>query len=118
MGCFHMKYFLRGKLIAINVVDILPSIMCSKYFFYDFVLKNYNLAKFSAMIDIEYIRWMQQSFPEFKYYSLDYYIQGYEKLSYKSNFFVIEVSLNHLKFFALEQIYGWSLLLKFESKLT
>ena len=34
MGIMHMKYYLRGQLIAVNVIDILPQYMVSKYFFY------------------------------------------------------------------------------------
>ena len=84
MGCFHMKYYLRGRLIGVNVVDVLPNMLVSNYFFYEPGLKKEKFAIFSALLDIEYVQWMSLSFPEFRYYSLSYYIQGYEKLEYKS----------------------------------
>ena len=34
-GCYHMKYYLKGKLIAVGVVDILQNCLSSVYFFYE-----------------------------------------------------------------------------------
>ncbi len=34
MGCYHMKYYLDKKLIAVGVVDILPHGLSSVYFYY------------------------------------------------------------------------------------
>lgn len=48
------------------------------------MLKNYSLGVVSALIDIDYVRWMQLSFPELRYYSLDSYCQSNPKLAYKS----------------------------------
>ena len=106
MGCYHMKYYLRGKLIANNVVDILPGVMVSNYFFYEPILKNYSIGVFSACLDIEYVRWMSLSFSEFRYYSLSYYIQGYPKLEYKSIIFLMQTNIALLKFSAHAPITG------------
>ena len=110
MGCFHMKYFLRGRLIAINVIDILPETMVSGYFLYEPILKNYNIAVFSALIDIEYVHWLSFSFPEFKYYNLSYYIQGYQKLEYKSNFCSMQINSDHSRSYVPGLIAGSSFL--------
>jgi arginine-tRNA-protein transferase len=52
-GCFHMKYFLDGQLIALGAIDILHNSISSVYFFYEpsyskysiggFLLNNFNI---------------------------------------------------------------------------
>jgi len=58
-GSFHQRYRLRssGKLIAVGVVDILPSCLSSVYFFYDPELSRQSLGVVSALYEI---RWVQQ----------------------------------------------------------
>lgn len=89
MGCYHMNYYFEGKLIGVNAMNFLPSSMESIYFFYapefKFDLKM-RMGVFSALVDIEYMRWMNLSFPEFKYYNMCYYIQNCRKMSYKGKF--------------------------------
>ena len=34
-GSFHQQYWLNGQLIAVGVIDILPTCISSVYFFYD-----------------------------------------------------------------------------------
>ena len=70
-----MKYYLRDRLIGIDVVDLLPSTLVSNYFLYEPILRKYNFGVFSALMGIEYVRWLQLSFPEFRYQSLQYYMQ-------------------------------------------
>jgi len=84
MGCYHMKYYLKGKLIAVGVIDIVPSGLSSVYFFYDPKYKENRLGVFSSIIEIEYIRYMQLSFPEFKNYYMGFYISTTNKMNYKS----------------------------------
>ena len=86
MGCFHMKYYYKEKLIGIGVVDIVPDGLSSVYFFYDPQYKEYRLGVFSSLIEIEYIKWLQLSFPEFKNYYMGFYIQNNHKMSYKGKF--------------------------------
>ena len=116
MGCFHMKYFLRGKLIALNVIDILPETLVSGYFMYEPILKNYSIAVFSALIDIEYVRWLSFSFPEFRYYNLSYYIQGYPKLEYKSINCLMQINIDPSRFCAQGPIIGCPFLLRSRKK--
>ena len=35
------------------------------------------------MIEIEYVRWMSMSFPQFRYYYMGFYVSNTEKMSYK-----------------------------------
>ena len=35
LGCYHMKYYLDDKFIAVGVIDLLPNGLSSVYFFYE-----------------------------------------------------------------------------------
>lgn len=74
MGCYHMKYYVDGKFIAVGVVDITPFCLSSVYFFYDPDYKNLNLGVVGAIKEIEWVKEMNKTFPVFKYYYLGYYI--------------------------------------------
>lgn len=44
-GSYHQLYRLNGELIAMAVIDILPSCVSSVYFMYDKNWENYSLGK-------------------------------------------------------------------------
>ena len=44
-----MKYYLNNKLIAVGVVDILPEVLSSVYFFYDPDYKKYSIGNFGSL---------------------------------------------------------------------
>lgn len=46
-GSYHQLYRVDGKLIAMAVLDILPSCVSSVYFMYDVAWDHYNLGKVS-----------------------------------------------------------------------
>lgn len=81
-----MNYYLKNELIGVGVVDILPDGLSSVYFFYHPRFKDQRLGVFSSLIEIEYIRWMSLSFPEFKNYYMGFYIQNNHKMSYKGDY--------------------------------
>jgi len=87
-GCYHMKYYYKGKLIAVGVVDILPTCMSSVYFFYDPdpVYKKLGLGIVSSLKEIEWIQKKQQKFENFKFYYLGFYIQNCQKMVYKGDY--------------------------------
>lgn len=87
-GCYHMKYYFKGKLIAIGVVDIFPWCLSSVYFFYDPdpVYKKLGLGIVSSLKEIEWIKNKQRTFQEFKYYYLGFYIQDCQKMVYKGEY--------------------------------
>lgn len=45
-GSFHDQYWLNGQLIAVGVIDILPSCISSVYFFYDPAYSHLSLGTF------------------------------------------------------------------------
>ena len=49
MGSFHQQYRLGDRLVAVGVVDILPSCLSSKYLFWDPDLAHLGLGKVTAL---------------------------------------------------------------------
>ena len=46
---------------------------------------------FSSLIEIEYVRYLSLTFPEFKYYYMGFYIHANDKMSYKGIVFYIKI---------------------------
>ena len=68
-GGYHHHYILDGRLIAVGVVDILPSCLSSVYLFYDPDMDFLNLGTLTAMKEIEWIqKELAPSYPKCKYY--------------------------------------------------
>jgi len=86
LGCYHMKYYVDGKFIAVGVVDITPVCLSSVYFFYDPDYKDLSMGVVGAIKEIEYVQEMHKYFPDFKYYYLGYYIQDCQKMVYKGDY--------------------------------
>ena len=86
LGCFHMNYYLDGKLIAVGVIDMVPKGLSSVYFFYDPVLKPLKFGIVGGLYELEMIRDLHKIFPLFKYYYLGFYIQESDKMNYKADF--------------------------------
>lgn len=86
LGCYHMKYYFDGVLIAIGVIDFTPIAMSSVYFFYDPKYKALTLGVVGAVKEIQFVQDLQQKFPDFKYYYLGFYIQDCRKMVYKRDY--------------------------------
>lgn len=80
-GTYHQLYRLQGELIAVGVVDLLPSGLSSVYLFYDPNKRDLSLGKYSAMKEIEFCT----SFG-FEFYYMGYYIHNCEKMRYKGEY--------------------------------
>ena len=88
-GSFHMHYRIGGKLVGVGVVDVLPSGLSSKYFFWDPEYRALNLGTLSALFEVEWVRKHVLCCPELaamRYYYLGYYIHSCAKMRYKSSF--------------------------------
>lgn len=85
-GSFHCQYKLDGKIIAVEVLDILPSCVSSKYFFYDPAYEFLNLGTYSALRAIRLTRALQQKLPALRYYLMGYYVHSCPKMRYKAGF--------------------------------
>lgn len=85
-GSFHQQYRVDGKLIAVGVVDILPSCFSSKYLFWDPDYKSLSLGKVTAMREIAWVAAAQEECPSLQHYYLGFYIHTCPKMSYKAQY--------------------------------
>ncbi|KAH7286816.1 hypothetical protein KP509_32G023400 [Ceratopteris richardii] len=83
-GSFHQQYRIDGCLIAVGVVDILPSCLSSKYMFWEPDLAFLSLGKYTALKEIEWVQMAHAECPSLEYYYLGYYIHTCPKMRYKA----------------------------------
>ena len=80
-GTHHQLYYFNNRLIAVGVLDIIPSGLSSVYCFYDPDLPDLALGKYTALCEIEYCR--EHSYP---YYYMGFYIHSCPKMNYKGSY--------------------------------
>ncbi|KAJ5647002.1 arginine-tRNA-protein transferase [Penicillium lividum] len=81
LGSWHQCYRLDGKLIAVAVLDLVPSGVSSVYVFYDPEYEQWEFGKLSALREIAFSIEHQYS-----YYYMGYYIHSCQKMRYKGNY--------------------------------
>ncbi|VDP46596.1 unnamed protein product [Soboliphyme baturini] len=82
-GSFHHQYWLNGRIIAVGVVDILPTGLSSKYFYYDPLYSKLCLGIYGALREIALIRQLAETNQNLRYYYMGYYIHSCQKMRYK-----------------------------------
>ncbi|XP_015173941.1 PREDICTED: arginyl-tRNA--protein transferase 1 isoform X2 [Polistes dominula] len=83
-GSFHEQYWLDNELIAVGVIDILPSCVSSVYFFYDPEYSFLSLGTFSSLREIYLTRHLNKVANNLKYYYMGFYIHTCPKMQYKA----------------------------------
>lgn len=86
-GSYHQLYRLDGKLIAMAVLDILPTCVSSVYFMYDKDYETYSLGKLSVLREASLAREIHEAGVE----SVDslymgFYIHSCPKMRYKGDY--------------------------------
>ncbi|KAL3462878.1 arginine-tRNA-protein transferase [Aspergillus heterothallicus] len=81
LGSWHQCYRLDGKLIAVAVLDLMPSGVSSVYLFYDPEYEHWEFGKLSAMREIA-----MAIEDNYRYYYMGYYIHSCQKMRYKGFF--------------------------------
>jgi arginyl-tRNA---protein transferase len=83
-GLYHQHYRLGDMLIAVGVVDILPSGLSSVYLFYHPTFSHdlVALGKYAILKEIEYAR----DTLKLPFYYLGYYIESCQKMRYKAEY--------------------------------
>ncbi len=84
-GSYHQHYRIDGQLVAVGVIDILPTTLTSGYCFYDPDFHALSLGKVVALKEINWAQSRQQVCPDLQYYSLGYYVHSCPKMAYKVN---------------------------------
>lgn len=80
-GTYHQLYRMDGKLIAVGVIDLLPSGLSSVYLFYDPDDRQLVLGKYTALREVQYCQEKG-----LKYYYMGFYNHKCEKMKYKGDF--------------------------------
>lgn len=80
-GTYHMNHYIDGRLLAVSVLDLVPSGVSSVYCFYDPDDKILSLGKVTAILEINYAKEMG-----YNYYYMGYYIHNCAKMNYKAEY--------------------------------
>ncbi|VDB97018.1 unnamed protein product [Peniophora sp. CBMAI 1063] len=86
-GSYHQLYRLDGRLIAMGVIDILPSCVSSVYFMWEKEFEKYSLGKLSAMREVALAREIAEAGAEgMEYLYMGFYIHSCPKMRYKGEY--------------------------------
>uniref|UniRef100_A0A671SPV4 Arginyl-tRNA--protein transferase 1 n=1 Tax=Sinocyclocheilus anshuiensis TaxID=1608454 RepID=A0A671SPV4_9TELE len=85
-GSFHQQYWLDGRIVAVGVLDILPSCVSSVYLYYHPEFSSLSLGTYSALREIAFTRQLQQQSPKLSYYYLGFYVHSCPKMHYKGQY--------------------------------
>ncbi|KAK0155227.1 Arginyl-tRNA--protein transferase 1 [Merluccius polli] len=85
-GSFHQQYWLGGRMVAVGVVDILPTCVSSVYLYYHPEFASLSLGSYSALREIAFTRQLQKQSPKLAYYYLGFYIHSCPKMRYKGQY--------------------------------
>jgi arginyl-tRNA---protein transferase len=80
-GTYHQLYRLNGTLVAVSVLDLLPSGVSSVYCFYDPDHRTLELGKYTALYEIAFAHHLRLPF-----YFLGFYIHNCQKMAYKAEY--------------------------------
>ncbi|XP_068424117.1 arginyl-tRNA--protein transferase 1 isoform X1 [Clinocottus analis] len=85
-GSFHQQYWLDGRIVAVGVIDILPTCVSSVYFYYHPDFASLSLGSYSALREIAFTRQLQKQSPKLSFYYLGFYIHSCPKMRYKGQY--------------------------------
>ncbi|XP_015225493.1 PREDICTED: arginyl-tRNA--protein transferase 1 isoform X2 [Cyprinodon variegatus] len=85
-GSFHQQYWLDGRLVAVGVIDILPTCVSSVYLYYHPDFASLSLGSYSALREIAFTRQLQKQSSKLCYYYLGFYIHSCPKMRYKGQY--------------------------------
>uniref|UniRef100_A0A3P9BX23 Arginyl-tRNA--protein transferase 1 n=1 Tax=Maylandia zebra TaxID=106582 RepID=A0A3P9BX23_9CICH len=101
-GSFHQQYWLDGRIVAVGVIDILPTCVSSVYLYYHPDFNSLSLGSYSAlrpprtegrgeekrriMREIAFTKQLQKQSPKLSYYYLGFYIHSCPKMRYKGQY--------------------------------
>ena len=87
-GTFHQLYRLDGKLVAIGIIDIVPSGIVSVYMWYSTSKEvcRYSFGVYSTLKEIELVLELSKKNPNMRYYYMQGWNRNNKKLTYKANY--------------------------------
>ena len=91
-GCYNFIHRIDGKIVAVGIVDILPTFLSSVYLYYDTDYQFLDLGVFTAIIEIEYAKSFHALIDKnFKYYTMGFYSENVQKLRYKGFYYPTQI---------------------------
>ncbi|KAJ1507340.1 Arginyl-tRNA--protein transferase 1 [Coelomomyces lativittatus] len=88
-GSFHLLYMLNNTLLAVSVLDVLPQMVSSVYFFYDPEYMFLQLGKLSVLYELTWVSLFKSELNQAvsrSTYNLGYYVETCPKMCYKAQF--------------------------------
>eukprot|EP00063_Salmo_salar_P035061 XP_014009896.1 PREDICTED: arginyl-tRNA--protein transferase 1 isoform X2 [Salmo salar] len=85
-GSFHQQYWLDGRIVAVGVVDVLPTCVSSVYLYYHPDFASLSLGSYSALREVAFTRQLQKQSPKLCFYYLGFYIHSCNKMRYKGQY--------------------------------
>ncbi|KAH8830854.1 arginine-tRNA-protein transferase [Flagelloscypha sp. PMI_526] len=86
-GSYHQLYRIDGVLVAMAVLDILPSCVSSVYFMYDKEWEEFSFGKISALRECSLAQELNNAgISELHYVYLGFYIHSCQKMKYKADY--------------------------------
>jgi len=82
----EVLYYIDGKLVGVDLLDITNDGISSIYFFYDPDYAKYSLGIYSLIMQINFARTLKK-----KWIYLGYWVDGCKAFEYKTNFKPIEI---------------------------
>ena len=86
-GAFHQQYLIDDKIVAVGVIDILPSCVSSVYLYYDPDYAFLSPGTLTSLFEIAFTRKLQKEhFPNLIHYYMGFYIHSCPKMRYKAKY--------------------------------
>ena len=86
-GGFHQQYLIDGKIVAVGVVDILPTCVSSVYLYYDPDYAFLSFGTVSALFELAFTRSLRNLLQKtIRWYYMGYYIHSCPKMRYKAQY--------------------------------
>jgi len=86
LGSYHYQYCIDNKIVAVGVLDVLPTCISSVYLYYDPDYQFLSLGTLTSLLEICLVRKLSASFPTITNYYLGFYIHNCVKMRYKGKY--------------------------------
>lgn len=86
LGAFHQHYLVDGRIVAVAVLDILPSCLSSVYLYYSpqFWGRRLSPGTYSAIREVQLTLQLNSLLPSLQHYYMGYYVHSCPKMRYKA----------------------------------
>ncbi|KAI6654321.1 Arginyl-tRNA--protein transferase 1-like [Oopsacas minuta] len=86
-GCYHLQYFIDGKLFMVGVLDLLQNYVSSVYTYYDPDFMFLSPGVYSALTEIALTRKLQIDREVKQWYCMGFYSHHIQKMRYKGEYY-------------------------------